>query len=156
MSYVSVLWGIYANYSYFDTCSRPHASTALAYNWSGYGVMVLQCTHCITHITLRCQHTTWPTCDPDLVHLLFSTFNISRVCSAHKSTSKQFLLEAILNLGVQPARRSHKLISCESSIEDRVFFKWWSRSILNLLVRWKSIYTFFQNFSDICASPTFL
>ncbi len=38
------------NYSYFDTCSKPRASAASAYNWVGYrtfNVMVLKCMHYI-------------------------------------------------------------------------------------------------------------
>ncbi len=46
----------HANYSYFDTCSRLHASAASACNWAGhcaFNVMVLKCTQYTTRITLN-------------------------------------------------------------------------------------------------------
>ncbi len=60
LSYVNVLWNAHADYSYFDTCSRLRASVASACNRAAYrtfNVIVLKCTHYISHITLNVLQT---------------------------------------------------------------------------------------------------
>ncbi len=68
LSYVCALWGAHANYSYFDTCSRLHGSTASDCNWASYRTCAFYYTIdlivdrlLIAHLSLYTRLK--PTCD---------------------------------------------------------------------------------------------
>ncbi len=63
-SFVSVLWGAHANYSYFDICSRLRASAASACNCASYrtfNVMVLK-MHTLYYTHYIKWFTNWVYC----------------------------------------------------------------------------------------------